>query len=49
MLEDHSLGETAAHIGISVSVAKARVFHAKAALRKSRVLVDGQVGATINE
>jgi DNA-directed RNA polymerase specialized sigma24 family protein len=38
VLEDHSLGETAAHIGISVSAAKSRVFHAKVALRKSGVL-----------
>jgi hypothetical protein len=30
--------ETAAQIGISVSAAKARVFHGKAALRKSKVL-----------
>jgi RNA polymerase sigma factor (sigma-70 family) len=37
-LEDHSLQETAAQIGISVSAAKARFFHAKAALRKSKVL-----------
>jgi DNA-directed RNA polymerase specialized sigma24 family protein len=32
VFEDHSLGETAAHIGISVSAAKSRVFHAKVAL-----------------
>jgi hypothetical protein len=38
MLEDHSLGETAAQIGISVSATKGRVFHAKAALRKSKML-----------
>jgi RNA polymerase sigma-70 factor (ECF subfamily) len=37
-LQDHSLQETAAQIGISVSAAKARFFHAKAALRKSKVL-----------
>src|SRR6266852_6732629 len=37
-LQDHSLQETAAQIGIPVSAAKARVFHAKAALRKSKVL-----------
>src|SRR5216683_3205163 len=36
--QDHSLQETAAQIGISVSAAKARFFHAKAALRKSKVL-----------
>lgn len=37
-LQDHSLRETAAQIGISVTAAKARFFHAKAALRKSKVL-----------
>jgi len=37
-LQDHSLRETAAQIGISVTTAKARFFHAKAALRKSKVL-----------
>ncbi len=37
-LQDHSLQETAAQIGISVSAAKARFFHAKAALLKSKVL-----------
>jgi len=37
-LQDHSLQETAAQIGIPVSAAKARVFHAKAALRRSKVL-----------
>jgi RNA polymerase sigma factor (sigma-70 family) len=37
-LQDHSLQETAAQIGISVTAAKARFFHAKAALRKSKVL-----------
>jgi RNA polymerase sigma factor (sigma-70 family) len=37
-LQDHSLQETAAQIGISVSAAKALSFHAKAALRKSKVL-----------
>jgi RNA polymerase sigma-70 factor (ECF subfamily) len=37
-LQDHSLRETAAPIGISPNAAKARFFHAKAALRKSRVL-----------
>jgi RNA polymerase sigma factor (sigma-70 family) len=38
ILEQRSIEETAARIGISVSAAKARVFHAKAALRKSKVL-----------
>ena len=38
VLEHRSMEETAAQIGISVSAAKARVFHAKAALRKSKVL-----------
>jgi RNA polymerase sigma factor (sigma-70 family) len=37
-LQDHSLQETAAQIGISVTAAKSRFFHAKAALRKSKVL-----------
>src|SRR3984893_16975812 len=37
-LQDHSLQETAAQFGISVSAAKARFFRAKAALRKSKVL-----------
>jgi RNA polymerase sigma factor (sigma-70 family) len=37
-LEDRSMTETAAQIGISVSAVKARVFHAKAALRRSKVL-----------
>jgi RNA polymerase sigma factor (sigma-70 family) len=37
-LQDHSLRETAAQIGISATAAKARLFHAKAALRKSKVL-----------
>ena len=37
-LQDHSLQETAAQFGISVSAAKALSFHAKAALRKSKVL-----------
>jgi len=36
--QGHSLQETAVQIGISVSAAKGRVFHAKAALRKSKVL-----------
>ena len=34
-LADHSLKETAEKIGISVSAAKSRIFHAKTALRKS--------------
>ena len=34
-LQEHSMKETAAKIGITVSAAKARLFHAKAALRKS--------------
>ena len=34
-LEEHSMKETASLIGISVSAAKARLFHAKAALRKA--------------
>jgi RNA polymerase sigma factor (sigma-70 family) len=38
ILEHRSIQETAAQIGISVSAAKGRVFHAKAALRKSKVL-----------
>jgi RNA polymerase sigma factor (sigma-70 family) len=38
VLQGHSLQETAAQIGISVSAAKGRFFHAKAALRKSKVL-----------
>jgi RNA polymerase sigma-70 factor, ECF subfamily len=37
-LQDHSLHETAAQIGISVTAAKSRFFHAKVALRKSKVL-----------
>jgi RNA polymerase sigma-70 factor (ECF subfamily) len=38
ILEHLSIQETAAQIGISVSAAKARIFHAKVALRKSKVL-----------
>jgi RNA polymerase sigma factor (sigma-70 family) len=38
ILEHRSIEEMAAQIGISVSAAKGRVFHAKAALRKSEVL-----------
>jgi RNA polymerase sigma factor (sigma-70 family) len=37
-LQDRSLQETAALTGISVSATKSRVFHAKTALRKSKVL-----------
>jgi RNA polymerase sigma factor (sigma-70 family) len=37
-LQDHSLRETAAQIGVSAAATKARFFHAKAALRKSKVL-----------
>jgi RNA polymerase sigma factor (sigma-70 family) len=37
-LQGHSLRETATQIGISVTAAKSRFFHAKAALRKSKVL-----------
>jgi RNA polymerase sigma factor (sigma-70 family) len=38
ILENRSIEETAAQIGISVAAAKGRVFHARAALRKSKVL-----------
>ena len=45
-LQDHSLRETAAQVGISVTAAKSRFFHAKAALRKSKelrkIFVDSQ-------
>ncbi|HKN77484.1 MAG TPA: sigma-70 family RNA polymerase sigma factor [Candidatus Acidoferrum sp.] len=34
-LQEHSMKETAAMIGISVAAAKARLFHAKVALRKA--------------
>jgi RNA polymerase sigma-70 factor (ECF subfamily) len=37
-LQDHSLQETAAQIGTSVSATKSRLFHATTALRKSKVL-----------
>jgi RNA polymerase sigma factor (sigma-70 family) len=37
-LQDRSLKETADMLGISVAAAKARLFHARAALRKSRRL-----------
>jgi RNA polymerase sigma-70 factor (ECF subfamily) len=36
--QEHSMKEAAAKMGISVSAAKGRMFHAKAALRKSRRL-----------
>ncbi len=36
--QEFSMKEAAAHIGISISAAKGRMFHAKAALRKSRRL-----------
>jgi RNA polymerase sigma factor (sigma-70 family) len=38
IFEDRTVTETAAQIGISVAAAKGRVFHAKAALRRSKVL-----------
>jgi DNA-directed RNA polymerase specialized sigma24 family protein len=38
MLQDYSLQETAAQIGISLSAAKTRSSRARAALRKSKVL-----------
>ena len=37
-LQDHSLRETAAQIGISATAVKGRLYHARAALRKSKVL-----------
>jgi RNA polymerase sigma-70 factor (ECF subfamily) len=37
-LQEHSINETAAEIGISVPAAKGRIFHARAALRNSKVL-----------
>jgi RNA polymerase sigma factor (sigma-70 family) len=37
-LQDHSLRETAAQIGISATAVKGRLHHARAALRKSKVL-----------
>lgn len=37
-LHEHSLQETAAEIGISVAATKGRLFHARAALRKSKML-----------
>jgi RNA polymerase sigma factor (sigma-70 family) len=37
-LQEHSMQETAQVIGISVAAAKARLLHAKAALRKSSIL-----------
>jgi RNA polymerase sigma-70 factor (ECF subfamily) len=36
-LQDHSLRDTAAPIGVLVAAAKARLFHAKAALHRSKV------------
>jgi RNA polymerase sigma-70 factor (ECF subfamily) len=38
LLQERSLPEAARQLGVSLTVAKARVFHAKTALRKSRVL-----------
>ena len=38
VFQDNSIEETALQLGISVSAAKARVFRAKAVLRKSKVL-----------
>jgi RNA polymerase sigma factor (sigma-70 family) len=37
-LQEQSLTETSRRLGISVAATKGRVFHAKAALRKSRIL-----------
>ena len=37
-LQERSLTETSRKLGISIAATKGRVFHAKAALRKSRVL-----------
>jgi RNA polymerase sigma-70 factor (ECF subfamily) len=37
-LQEHSVTETSRKLGISVAATKGRVFHAKAALRKSRIL-----------
>jgi len=37
-LEERSMGETAKRMGISVAAAKGRLFHAKAALRRSPIL-----------
>jgi RNA polymerase sigma-70 factor (ECF subfamily) len=35
VLQDHSVPETAVEMGLSISATKSRIFHAKAALRKS--------------
>jgi RNA polymerase sigma-70 factor (ECF subfamily) len=45
-LQEHSMKETAAQIGISVSAAKARLFHAKAALRRAPKLKSIRPGRT---
>ncbi|MGC2529687.1 MAG: sigma-70 family RNA polymerase sigma factor [Candidatus Acidiferrum sp.] len=45
-LQEHSMKETAAKIGISVSAAKARLFHAKAALRRAPKLKSIRPGRT---
>ena len=46
LLQERSLPEAARQLGVSLTVAKARVFHAKTALRKSRVLrqINGRSG-----
>jgi len=46
-LQEHSMKETAAMMGISVGAAKARLFHARAALRKSRRLKSMRRGRTL--
>jgi RNA polymerase sigma factor (sigma-70 family) len=45
-LQEHSMKETAAIIGISVPAAKARLFHAKVALRKAPRLKSIRGGST---
>jgi RNA polymerase sigma factor (sigma-70 family) len=45
-LQEHSMKETAAKIGITVSAAKARLFHAKAALRRAPKLKSISPGRT---
>ena len=45
-LQEHSMKETAAIIGISVPAAKARLFHAKIALRKAPRLKSIRAGRT---
>jgi RNA polymerase sigma factor (sigma-70 family) len=45
-LQEHSMKETAAMIGISVPAAKARLFHAKVALRKAPRLKSIRSGST---